>query len=460
MISLRKILRNLKLMKNLRTIGFMNGTKTYLGWTKDLGLTQEYGKNRNQSNILASLSTIKLDVQNGQHVVGGMIDSVMEETYLELTLLETRLIIRIMNVIMEYLVNISKRRTLDLKQRYFEDYSSDNQYAVSIKEDTADGAYNKVLELEAELVKKKDMIEQVVFIKLSKCYSKLEKDYISLEIVMQQSKEWFQNDKPCENQDAPEFHEFFEINELRAQLQAKNTTISNLKNHIQELKGKKEAHVYYLKTTKDNADILRDIAEQARISNPSNNALDYTCMYAKQIQELSYKSYLGTWIQAALHILPDRNDPPSVVSRAPPAAAFTSFFVDTTGTPSSTSIDQDAPSAISTRKQLQTDAMWWYFDAFLTSVEPNNYKEALLKSSWIEAMQEEIHEFERLQVWEFVQGPDYIMLINLKWIFKVKRDEFRSVFKNKAMLVAKGFRQEEGIDFEKSFASVARIEAI
>ncbi|GKE92537.1 hypothetical protein Tco_1573632 [Tanacetum coccineum] len=84
MISLQKILRNSKLMKNLKTIGFINGTKTYLGWTKDFGLTHEYGKNRNQSNILASLSTIKLDVQNGQHVVGGMMDSVMEETYLEL----------------------------------------------------------------------------------------------------------------------------------------------------------------------------------------------------------------------------------------------------------------------------------------------------------------------------------------------------------------------------------------
>ncbi|GKD56179.1 hypothetical protein Tco_1289566 [Tanacetum coccineum] len=53
---------------------------------------------------------------------------------------------------------------------------------------------------------------------------------------------------------------------------------------------------------------------------------------------------------------------------------------------------------VSTRCQLQTDAMWCYFDAFLTSVKPKNYKEALKESCWIEAMQEEIHEFERLQV--------------------------------------------------------------
>ncbi|GKB69545.1 retrovirus-related pol polyprotein from transposon TNT 1-94 [Tanacetum coccineum] len=53
-----------------------------------------------------------------------------------------------------------------------------------------------------------------------------------------------------------------------------------------------------------------------------------------------------------------------------------------------------------------------------------------------------------------------VMLIKLKWIYKVKKDEFDRVLKNKARLVAQGFRQEEGIDFEESFAPVARIEAI
>ncbi|GKB89945.1 retrovirus-related pol polyprotein from transposon TNT 1-94, partial [Tanacetum coccineum] len=120
----------------------------------------------------------------------------------------------------------------------------------------------------------------------------------------------------------------------------------------------------------------------------------------------------------------------------------------------------DPSYSVSTRKQLQTDAMWCYFDAFLTSVEPKNYKEAMLEPSWIDAMQEEIHEFERLQVWELVPCPDLVMLIKLKWIFKVKKDECGGVLKNKARLVAKGYRQEEGIDFEESFAHVSRIEAI
>ncbi|GKD49000.1 copia protein [Tanacetum coccineum] len=91
----------------------------------------------------------------------------------------------------------------------------------------------------------------------------------------------------------------------------------------------------------------------------------------------------------------------------------------------------DDPSrSVYTRKQLQTDAMWCFFDAFITSVKPKNFKQAMTELSWINAIQE------------------------------VKTDEFGMVLKNKARLVAQGFRQEEGINFEESFASVARIEAI
>ncbi|GKD50304.1 retrovirus-related pol polyprotein from transposon TNT 1-94, partial [Tanacetum coccineum] len=59
----------------------------------------------------------------------------------------------------------------------------------------------------------------------------------------------------------------------------------------------------------------------------------------------------------------------------------------------------------------------------------------MLESSWIGAMQEEIHEFERLEVWELVTCPDKVLLIKLKWIFKVKTDEFSGVLKNKARLM-------------------------
>ncbi|GJX83245.1 retrovirus-related pol polyprotein from transposon TNT 1-94 [Tanacetum coccineum] len=115
---------------------------------------------------------------------------------------------------------------------------------------------------------------------------------------------------------------------------------------------------------------------------------------------------------------------------------------------------------VSTRLQLHEQALFCYYDAFLTSVEPKNYKEALTQACWIEAMQEELHELECLKVWELVPPPDKAFVISFKWIYKVKLDELGGILKNKARLVARGYRQEEGIDFEESFAPVARLEAI
>nr|GEW29537.1 hypothetical protein [Tanacetum cinerariifolium] len=91
-------------------------------------------------------------------------------------------------------------------------------------------------------------------------------------------------------------------------------------------------------------------------------------------------------------------------------------------------------------------------------IEPKNFK--ITEDFWFQAMQDEIHEFDRIQVWELVPQPDCVMIVTLKWIYKVKLDKYDDVLKNKARLVAKGYRQEEEIDFEESFAPVARIEAI
>nr|GEW14042.1 hypothetical protein [Tanacetum cinerariifolium] len=78
---------------------------------------------------------------------------------------------------------------------------------------------------------------------------------------------------------------------------------------------------------------------------------------------------------------------------------------------------------VSTRLQLHEQALFCYYDAFLTSIEPKTYKDALTQSWWIEAMQEELNVFERLRVWELVPRPDKVMVITLKWIYKVKLDE-------------------------------------
>nr|GEV16530.1 retrovirus-related Pol polyprotein from transposon TNT 1-94 [Tanacetum cinerariifolium] len=115
---------------------------------------------------------------------------------------------------------------------------------------------------------------------------------------------------------------------------------------------------------------------------------------------------------------------------------------------------------VSTRLQLHKQALFCYYDDFLTSVEPKTYKEALTQSCWIEAMLEELNEFERLEVWELIARPYQVMVITLKWIYKVKLDELGGILKNKACLVTRGYRQEEGIDFEELFASFATLEAI
>ncbi|GKG11896.1 retrovirus-related pol polyprotein from transposon TNT 1-94, partial [Tanacetum coccineum] len=115
---------------------------------------------------------------------------------------------------------------------------------------------------------------------------------------------------------------------------------------------------------------------------------------------------------------------------------------------------------VSTQKQLASDALWCCFHTELSKVEPKNFKMAVIEDCWFQAMQDEIHEFDRLEVWELVPHPIYVMVIALKWIYKVKLDEYGNVLKNKARLVVKGYRQKEGIDFEESFAPVARIEAI
>ncbi|GJV34572.1 retrovirus-related pol polyprotein from transposon TNT 1-94 [Tanacetum coccineum] len=115
---------------------------------------------------------------------------------------------------------------------------------------------------------------------------------------------------------------------------------------------------------------------------------------------------------------------------------------------------------VSTRKQLASDALWCCFHTELSKVESKNLKMAVIEDCWFQAMQDEIHEFDRLELWELVPRPIYVMVITLKWIYKVKLDKYGDVLKNKARLVAKGYCQEEGIDFEEYFALVARIRAI
>nr|GEY17491.1 retrovirus-related Pol polyprotein from transposon TNT 1-94 [Tanacetum cinerariifolium] len=99
-------------------------------------------------------------------------------------------------------------------------------------------------------------------------------------------------------------------------------------------------------------------------------------------------------------------------------------------------------------------------ESFQGSIEPANVAVALRDADWVSAMQEELDQFARLKVWRLVPRPEGKSIIKTKWIFKNKKDESSLVIRNKARLVAVGYSQQEGIDYDETFAPVARIEAI
>nr|GEX70306.1 hypothetical protein [Tanacetum cinerariifolium] len=116
--------------------------------------------------------------------------------------------------------------------------------------------------------------------------------------------------------------------------------------------------------------------------------------------------------------------------------------------------------SVRTRRQLESDGKMCMFSLFVSRTEPKNIKEAMADSAWIESMQEELHQFVRLDVWELVDRPHYKNIINMKWLWKNKRDEENTVIRNKYRLMAKGYARKEGVNFEESFAPVARLEVV
>ncbi|KAI3771034.1 hypothetical protein L6452_02186 [Arctium lappa] len=112
------------------------------------------------------------------------------------------------------------------------------------------------------------------------------------------------------------------------------------------------------------------------------------------------------------------------------------------------------------RLQEMQDQQHTVLSCFLSQLEPKKAHDAIKECSWIEAMQEELLHFKLLDVWDLVDLPKGQRAIGTKWVFRNKRDERGIVIRNKARLVAQGYTQEEGIDYEEVFAPVARIEAI
>nr|GEV03696.1 hypothetical protein [Tanacetum cinerariifolium] len=178
------------------------------------------------------------------------------------------------------------------------------------------------------------------------------------------------------------------------------------------------------------------------------------------------------------------NIPPSVVHQAPKVIALIDDVIppvqdDSTDSPSSTTVDQDAPSTSKSHTIAETqssvipqdveednldievdhignDPLFGAPILAVTSAQslstvspqtivqpkPKTYKDTLTQSCWIEAMQEKLNEFERIEVWELVPRPDKVTVITLKWIYKVKLDELGEILKKKACLVVRVYQMD------------------
>nr|GEU30986.1 retrovirus-related Pol polyprotein from transposon TNT 1-94 [Tanacetum cinerariifolium] len=100
------------------------------------------------------------------------------------------------------------------------------------------------------------------------------------------------------------------------------------------------------------------------------------------------------------------------------------------------------------------------FFCFISTIEPKNVNEALGDESWIVAMHEELNQFIANDVWELVPQPKNMTIIGTKWVFRNKLDENGIVSRNKSRLVTQGYNQQEGIDYDETYALVARLESI
>ncbi|GKA70237.1 retrovirus-related pol polyprotein from transposon TNT 1-94 [Tanacetum coccineum] len=313
---------------------------------------------------------------------------------------------------------------------------NDNHLGYAELEQSYIDEYSKVLKLEAELSKKNDMVENVVYNELLKRYARMENQCISLEIKVQHYKESFQNNQPCKS--VSEYDKSKNISKVIA--------LGMYKLDLEPLSPKllqnREAHVNYFKHTYEYADTLREIVEQARALKPLDSDLDSACKFTTRIQELlvfvsatcpssgkqSEKLIAVTPINKNKKVrwIPTRRTF-TIDGNKCPLTRITFTTIVPPKKPLSTTVVKKTPHSSNNSGKLKD----------ITNVGCSN--------------RPLVH---RLEV---LQAHDRAALLAHQLF---KQDEFGGVLKNKARLVAKGFRQDEGIDFEASFALISSIEAI
>ncbi|GJX21532.1 retrovirus-related pol polyprotein from transposon TNT 1-94 [Tanacetum coccineum] len=200
----------------------------------------------------------------------------------------------------------------------------------------------------------------------------------------------------------------------------------------------------------DSSEDLQSISSKSDLDNLFGSM--YEEYYATSSQEVSDNSVANTLdndhTSSSSSIVVEEDESPQIVS---------SSVEQVTTKPNSLVLNENAnelhPSNMHEFHQNITQVI-------VSTIKPKNIKEAMLDTSCIESMQDELNLFKRLDVWKLVECPIGKKIITVKWIWKNKIDAKNTVTYNKSHLVAKGYRQEEEIDFEESFSPVARLEAV
>ncbi|KAI3669642.1 hypothetical protein L6452_40952 [Arctium lappa] len=202
----------------------------------------------------------------------------------------------------------------------------------------------------------------------------------------------------------------------------------------------------------DDPNIIHPTAESTSwvSAEPLNTLLPSNLPSSENLSSESTQQLIADEPQSSLSINIQIVDPTSELSNNAPAQRWTKDHP----------IDQilgDPDAGIQTRRSSGNICL---FVNFLSLIEPKKTDDALRDPNWVSAMQEELTEFSRNKVWNLIPRPSDKTVIGTKWVFRNKLDEHGTVTRNKARLVAQGYRQEEGIDYDETFAPVARLEAI
>ncbi|GJZ26294.1 retrovirus-related pol polyprotein from transposon TNT 1-94 [Tanacetum coccineum] len=306
----------------------------------------------------------------------------------------------------------------------------------------------KCLELKTELLNKKDFVDKETYDKLCKSFTTLEKHCITLEADSQLNQEIFQQENSVLNQNAPSFTQLFELSELRAQSQAKDTVIVKLKEQIKSLNGNVDENT--VKMDMDEIETLnielehrvtKLVAENEHLKQTYKQL--YDSIKPKRVQSKEQCDALIKQVNIKSGEISDLNA--KLQEQGLVIAALKNELRKLKGK----ALDNKETVTHSVDPNMSKDNM--------EPITPKLLNKRTAHSSYIKHTQEEALVLRDI---ELVPPPDKAFVITLKWIYKVKLDELGGILKNKARLVARGYRQEEGIDFEESFAPVARLEAI